>query len=56
MCIAFPKAGEGDDGREPTWKSTLLFLPRLLALAWMVVRMLGESAVQRLRENHPRPL
>jgi len=54
MCIAFPKAAEGDDGREPGWKSALLFLPRLLALTWMLVKMLGEAALDWLREKrHP---
>ena len=49
MCIAFPKVAEGDDGREPSWKSVLLFLPRLLALAWMVMKLFGEALFGWLR-------
>jgi hypothetical protein len=56
MCIAFPKAGEGDDSREPGWKSALLFVPRLLALVWMVLKMLVETALDRFREQHPRAM
>ena len=51
MCIAFPKVAEGDDGREPGWKSVLLFLPRLLALAWMLTKLLGEAALGWLQEK-----
>ena len=51
MCIAFPKVADGDDGREPGWKSELLFLPRLLALAWMVMKLFGEALFGWLREK-----
>ena len=51
MCIAFPKAADGDDGREPGWKSALLFLPRLLALAWLVTKLFGEALLGWLREK-----
>ena len=51
MCIAFPKAGEGDPGHEPRWRSLLLLVPRLVALGWMLVRMLLEAAWQGLKER-----
>ncbi|GEM_PF-5659566 len=43
MCIAFPKAADGNDEQESRWKSALLLLPRMLSLAWMLTRMLATA-------------
>ncbi len=48
MCIAFPKATNSDSPQESTWKSILLLIPRLLELAWIVVRIMLIAMKNRL--------
>jgi len=45
MCIAFPKAADGNEKAEPAWKSMLLLLPRLAGLLWQVMKILGGGLV-----------
>ena len=51
MCIAFPKAADGNERDEPAWKSALLLVPRLLALVWLVIRILAGSFKTRMLGN-----
>jgi len=51
MCIAFPKAADGNDQREPTWKSALLLIPRMLSLLWMLTRLLVTGARNWLNDR-----
>ena len=39
MCIAFPKTKEA--GAEPLWKKALLLPFRVLAVLWLLSKMLG---------------
>ncbi|WP_456405327.1 hypothetical protein [Thiolapillus sp.] len=50
MCIAFPKAADGNEKDEPAWKSTLLLLPRLLSFVWLVLKMLAGGMKNRVLE------
>ncbi|WP_457672988.1 hypothetical protein [Thiolapillus sp.] len=50
MCIAFPKAADGNERDEPAWKSALLLVPRLLALVWLVLKMLASGLKNRVHE------
>jgi hypothetical protein len=51
MCIAFPKAADGNERDEPAWKSALLLVPRLLALVWLVMKMLVGGIRNQVLEN-----
>ncbi|WP_457667385.1 hypothetical protein [Thiolapillus sp.] len=51
MCIAFPKAGDGNEKSEPAWKSVLLLLPRILGLVWLVLKILAGGLRNWLQEK-----
>ena len=54
MCIAFPKAADGNEKSEPAWKSMLLLLPRLAGLLWLVLKILGGGLKNWLQDRlHP---
>ena len=55
MCIAFPKAGDGGEQAEPTWKSVLLLVPRMAGLLWLVLRILGGGLRNWLQEQFHSP-
>ena len=55
MCIAFPKATDGNEKSEPTWKSLLLLIPRLARLLWLLLRILGGGLRNWLQERFRSP-
>ena len=51
MCIAFPKTKEAESGNEPGWKALLLLPFRILAFAWLVLKMVGVGLQAALRSG-----
>ncbi|WP_296802869.1 hypothetical protein [Thiolapillus sp.] len=51
MCIAFPKAADGNEKSEPAWKSMLLLLPRLVGLLWLMLKILGGGLKNWLQDR-----
>jgi len=51
MCIAFPKAADGSDTQETPWKSALLFLPRMLGLLWMLLKLLTTGMMNVIKDG-----
>jgi len=51
MCIAFPKAADGNEKDEPAWKSVLLLMPRLLSFVWLLLKLLAGGFRNWLQEK-----
>jgi hypothetical protein len=51
MCIAFPKAADGNERDEPAWKSALLLIPRVLGLVWLVLKIIAGGMKNRVLES-----